>query len=263
MSTLVGVPVKDCAIWLNRFLDSLEQLTDVSRAIFYYGKGRDPTLPVLKEWAEEAPFLVEIYEDPPMRVLSSAQIAPVYRELQEAMREGDETHFLGIDADIMKMPNNLITRLKKSKKDIIAPYVYVENLKPKTFYDTNNFRYKGCRFHPFSPPTYNRPFQVESVGTCWLASREAFTETDIDNPYPDRNFCNNARDKEHTVWVDPRLSVYHLHASPLGLYSVPLEALQGKEPDPTPYIKANGTVIEVGMMPNDFVEAYVWGRVEE
>ena len=90
-----------------------------------------------------------------------------------------------------------------------------------------------------------------------------FTETDIENPYPDRMLCKNAREKEYTVWVDPRLSVYHLHASPLGIYSFPLEAVEGKPPDPTPYIKANGTVIEVGMMPNDFVEAYVWGRVEE
>lgn len=260
MSTLVGVPVKDCAIWLNRFLEAFEQLADISRAVFYYGPGRDPTLTLLKEWAEEAPFLVEIYEDPPMRSLSSAQLAPVYRELQEIMQEGDETHFLSIDADIMRVAPNIIRRLKKQRKDIIAPYVWMEGQKPRTFYDTNNFRTKGFRFHPFDPPKPEQTFKVDSVGTCWLTTREVFLETTIDNPYPDRVFCNNARAGGYSVWADPRLSIYHLNAAPIGLHPVPLELLQGQPPDPTPYLKSDNTVLEVNAMPNEFVEAFIWGR---
>jgi len=261
MSTLVGVPVKNSVIWIDRFLETLERLTGVSRVVFYYGPSQDPTLQQIKNWAKDAPLTVEIYQDPPMRALSSAQIAPVYKELQEVMLEGDEKHFLSLDADIMKMPKNLIGLLKKQKKDIIAPYVWVERQKPKTFYDTDVFRYKGLRFHPFDPPTSKVSFEVDSVGTCWLATREAFTETEINNPYPDRVFCDNARARDLKVWADPRLSVYHLNAKPFGLHQIPLEAILKRPPDNTPYIKSDGLALGVNSMPNEYIKAFVWGRV--
>lgn len=266
MSVLVGIPVKDCAIWLNRFLLQLEKLSDVSRIVFYYGAGRDPTLAILKEWVEEAPHLVEIYEDPPMAALSSDQIAPVYQELQENMRDGDETHFLTIDADITKFPKALISRLKKQKKDVIAPYVWVENSVPPMFHDTDIFRYKGFRFHPFRPPDLGTAFEVDSVGTCFLASREAFLSAEISNPYPHRSLCDSVRNNGFAVWADPRIKVYHLNKSPLGIYSIPLESLEGRpreQWDQTPYIKKNNITVDPDEIPNDRIEAFVWGRVSD
>jgi len=266
MSVLVGVPVKDAAIWLGRFLKELEKLSNVSRVVFYYGEGRDPTLAILREWAEEAPHLVEIYEDPPMSPLSSDQIAPVYRDFQEIMREGDETHFLTIDSDIVKFPKPLISRLKKQKKDIIAPYVWVEKSVPPMFFDTDIFRYRGFRFHPFSPPDPGESFEVDSVGTCFLASRDAFLSTEIFNPQPHRNFCDVARGNGFSVWADPRIKVYHLNKAPLGIYSIPLEMLEGKPRelwDRTPYIKKNNSMVNVDELPNDRIEAFVWGRVSD
>ncbi len=263
MSTLVGVPVKNAEMWLERFLTYLEKMKDVSRAIFYYAESPDETLKNLKAWAEDSPFPVEIYKDPPVLMVSSALIAPVYKELQEIMREGDETHFLSIDADIMKLPKTLIRSLKKQKKDIIAPYVYVEGQKPLTFYDSDVFRYKGLRFHQFDPPKPEATFEVDSVGTCWLATREAFTETEIANPYPDRTFCNNARAKDFKVWADPRLSVYHLNTKPFGLHQIPLEALVGRPPDKTAYIRSDDTVVDIGTMPGQYIDAFVWGRVSK
>lgn len=261
MSTLVGVPVKNAGIWIERFLMYFKRLKGVSRAVFYYGLSSDDTLKELKEWAEKAPFPIEIYEDPPMRARSSAEIAPVYKELQDIMKEGDETHFLSIDADIMKIPKTLIRSLKKQKKDIIAPYVYIEGQKPRTFYDTDVFRYKGLRFHHFDPPKPKMTFELDSVGTCWLATREAFTETEIDNPYPDRIFCDNAREAGFKVWADPRLSIYHLNTKPFGLHQIPLEAILGKPPDNTAYIRSDDTVVDIGTMPSQYAEAFVWGRV--
>ena len=266
MSVLVGVPVRDCAIWLSRFLGQLEKLSGVSRVVFYYGEGRDPTLAILKEWVPGAPFPVEVYEDPPIGAVSSDQIAPVYLELQEIMREGDETHFLSIDADIMKFPKTLISRLKKQKKDVIAPYVWVENSVPPMFYDVDIFRYRGCRFHPFSPPDPGEAFEVDSVGTCFLASRDAFLSTEIFNPYPQRSFCDNARSKGFSVWADPKIKILHLNKPPLGIYPMPLEALEGKPRelwDRTPYIKKNGSTVNVDEIPNDRIEAFVWGRVSD
>jgi len=266
MSVLVGVPVKDAAIWLGRFLGQLEKLEDVSRVVFYYGESRDPSLAILKEWAQKAPFPTEIYEDPPIRALSSDQIAPVYQEFQEIMRDGDETHFLTIDADIMKFPKNLIYLLKKQKKDVIAPYVWVENSVPPMFYDVDVFRYRGCRFHPFSPPDLGKSFEVDSVGTCFLASRAAFISVNIWNPYPHRSFCDNVREGGFRVWADPRISIYHLNKPPLGIYPMPLEALEGKPRelwDRTPYIKKNNLTVNVDELPNDRIEALVWGRVSD
>jgi len=263
MSTLVGVPVKNAEMWLKRFLEYFEQMKGVSRAVFYYGLSPDETLKTLKTWAEGAPFTVEIYKDPPMQAVSSALIAPVYKEFQEIMREGDETHFLSIDADIMKIPKGLIKALKKQRKDVIAPYVYVEGQEPLTFYDSDVFRYKGLRFHQFDPPKPERTFEIDSVGTCWLATRKAFTETEIDNPYPDRTFCNNARAKGFKVWADPRLSVYHLDTKPFGLHQIPLEALLGRPPDNTAYIRSDVTAVDVGTMPGQYIDAFVWGRVSK
>jgi len=266
MSTLVAVPVRDCAIWLNRFLGQLEKLSDVSRVVFYCAPGRDPTLSMLKEWAEEAPHIIEIYEDPPATMLSSDQIAPVYQELREIMRDGDETHILSIDSDIMKFPDDLIPLLKKQKKEIIAPYVWIENSVPPMFHDVDIFRYKQLRFHPFSPPDPGKTFKLDSVGTCFLATREAFISTEILNPYPHRSFCDNARDNGFDVWADPRIKIYHLNKPPLGLFSMPLEVLEGKPRelwDRTPYIKKNGSIIKVDEIPNDRIEAFVWGRVSD
>ena len=263
MSTLVGVPVKNSDFWLPRFLMHFKELKDVSRAIFYYAPDPDidATLKALQKGIENAPFPVEIYRDPRMQAPASSLIAPVYKELQEIMKEGDETHFLSVDDDLMKLPKNLIRSLKKQKKDVIAPYVYVEGQKPLTFYDTDVFRYKGLRFHPFDPPKPETTFEVDSVGTCWLATREAFTETKIDNPYPDRTFCNNARAEGLKVWADPRLSVYHLNTKPFGLHQIPLEAVLGLPPDNTAYIRSDDTIVDIGTMPGQYIEAFVWGRV--
>ena len=94
-----------------------------------------------------------------------------------------------------------------------------------------------------------------------MATREAFTETEINNPYPDRVFCDNARARGLTVWADPRLSVYHLNAKPFGLHQIPLEALLKRPPDDTAYIKSDDITIGVTSMPNEYIKAFVWGRV--
>ncbi len=259
MSVMIGAPIKNCGVWLHRFFYNLDQFTDVSRIVLSYGESMDSTLRVAREWAAETKHKVEIYAEPPMRALSAAEIAPVYQDFQKMMT-GDETHFLLIDSDIVKTPQNLIQLLKKQKKDIVAPYVWVQGRTPKEFFDCEIFRLNGHRFHPFKPPRPEKPFQLDSVGSCYLATREVFLTAQYDNPHPHRVFCDDARARGYEVWTDPRVNIYHLDISRFGRFHRPIEALKGDPPDKTPFIDSSGKIFSVEEMKLVFSRAYVWGK---
>ena len=128
MSVMIGVPVKDSAVWLPRFLTQLEKLEDVSRVVFSYSPSRDPTLQILTQWENETKHSTEVIMEPKMvpAPVSAAEIAPVYADFQTMMGEEGwehETHFMLIDADIMEVPSDLVQQLKTLDKDIVAPYV--------------------------------------------------------------------------------------------------------------------------------------------
>ena len=69
MSVMVGIPIKDSAIWLPRFLTQLEKLEDVSRVVFSYGPSRDPTLRMLKQWENETKHSTEIIHEPALSLI--------------------------------------------------------------------------------------------------------------------------------------------------------------------------------------------------
>ena len=150
---VIFVPVKNCAMWLLRFLQEIDKLKDISRVVFCYGQSNDPTLTILKTWMKYTKHYVQIFQEPLLGgALSSAEIGVIYQEFQEIMRDGDEEYALLLDSDLMRMQGNLIARLKNIKKDIVAPFVYTLFHQPPQFYDVYVFRLNGCRFHPFKPP---------------------------------------------------------------------------------------------------------------
>jgi len=280
MSVMIGVPVKDSAVWLPRFLAQLDKLEDVSRIVFSYGASHDPTLQILKQWENETKHSTEIIPEPAMlgertampRPLSAAEIALVYKDFQELIGEEgweDETHFLLIDADIMEVPFDLIQRLKAHDKDIVAPFVWTDRAVPPQFFDVHCFRLYGYRFHPFSPPDpYDgEPFEVDSVGSCYLVKRDVFKFVEYDNPHPHLKFCENALDEGFEIWVDPSIEVLHLDAQRVGVVKTPVEVLRQRaglptEPfDPPPYIKRDGTIVTEEQFTTDLINAYVWGTV--
>ncbi len=261
MSVLVGVPVKNATIWLPKFLVELDRLEDVSRVVFIYGESVDNTLSMLKDYRDSSPHDVDIYtESSELKAESAHQLGGLYQDFQEALSEGKETHFMLIDSDITEFPPDLITRLKEHDKDIIAPYVWTHGHIPPKFFDVYCFRYKGGRFHPFNPPDPGHPFEVDSIGSCYLAKRSAFIIT----PYGERphiSFCANAREMGFTVWADPTIKIYHLFVEQLGMSRVYPEALEGKAPDMTPYIKKSGELVPLEEMGPDLVYAFVWKEV--
>lgn len=268
MSVMVGVPVKDSATWLPRFFKQLEKLEDVSRVVFSYSRSKDETLKLLKHWEHETKHSTEIIHEPDMpQALSAAEIAPVYKDFQTMFGEKgweDETHFLLIDADIMDVPDDLIQRLMAHDKDIIAPFVYVDRMIPKQFFDVHCFRLSGFRFHPYLPPDPNdgEIFELDSVGCCYLVNRDTFKFVDYDNPHPHLRFCENALDAGYEVWADPSIEILHLDTARFGIVKTPIEILRGIEFDPPPVIKKGGTVVDNDELIEDMINALVWGTVE-
>jgi len=268
MSVMIGVPIKESAIWLPRFLTQLEKLEDVSRVVFSYSPSRDPTLHMLKQWENETKHSSEIIHEPAMPgPLSAAEIAAVYKDFQDMLGEKgweEETHFLLLDADIMDSPADLIPRLKAHDKDIIAPFVYTDRAIPRQFFDVHCFRLYGYRFHPFSPPDPNHgePFEVDSVGSCYLTKYEVFKLIDYENPHPHIRFCENAIDEGYEVWVDPGIEILHLDSVKVGVRKTPIEVLREVPFDPPPYIKKDGTIVTNDEFSKDLIDAFVWGKVE-
>ena len=272
MSVLVGVPVKESAIWLPRFLYQLDKLSDVSRVVFSYGRSRDPTLDLLRRWEAETAHPTEIIRELDMSALSAAEIAPVYKDFQAILGEKgwrEETHFLLMDADIMEVPPDLIQRLKVQNKDIIAPFVWTDRAIPRQFYDAHCFRLYGYRFHPFSPPDpYDgKPFEVDSVGSCYLVEHDVFKLIEYDNPHPHVQFCDNALDEGYEVWADPSIEILHLDPQKVGITKTPLETLRRRAGIPTesvdapPFIKKDGTIVDEEMFAKDLIDAFIWGTV--
>jgi len=269
----VFVPVKDCAMWLLRFLQELEKLKDITRVVFCYGKSDDPTLTILKTWMRYTKHHVQIFEEPRLGgAMSSAEIAGIYREFQQIMKDGDEEYALLMDADVMRMQTNLVPKLKNLDKDIVAPFIWTLFHKPPQFYDVFVFRLDGNRFHPFKPPTGGgKAFQLDSVGTCFLVKREPFLDVEYQDPYPHLKFCNTARQKGYEVWTDPRITVQHVDLIRFGIAHEQLEVLKARKRgetelnkyiDRTPFIKDNGEVIDLDRMAYELTSVYVWGLIE-
>jgi hypothetical protein len=257
MSVFVGVPIKNCGFWLSRFLQQLDGLSDVSRVVLIYGQSSDATLDVVTQWMVYTEHDVELYrESSLMKAESSAQISAIYRDFQSLMKDGDEEHALLLDADIMKVPRNLIQKLKKYDKDIIAPYVWIKDHNPRRFYDVFVFRTGGCRFHPFDPPMNNNNlFRLESVGTCLLVKRKPFIEIPYRDPYPHMSFCSDARVQGYEVWADPKTTIEHLDLTRLGIFHFPMNV----PGSPERFIKNDGTIIDGNQLEIDILESVVWG----
>ena len=225
---MVAVKVKDAALWLPRFLHLVEQLEDpVGRVIFMYGDSVDASLRMLKHYQQTSRHKVEVYHEPYMphadRNLTS--LARVKQDIQRLLKAGDEDYYLSFDPDLVQFPPNLISQLTRSGYDVVAPMVWIEKREIPTFFDTYMFRKNGCMFHPFKPPGLNEtePFPIDCFGNvCGLRKREAELKGRYSNPYPNIPFCKNLKDQGFTVYLDPRVHVYHADLEFFGILHRPL-----------------------------------------
>jgi len=261
VSVFVGVPVKNCAFWLPRFLQQLDKLSDISRVVIIFGDSVDPTFDVVTQWMTITEHDVELYREPKnMRAQTSAQIGAIYRDFQQLVDEGSERHVLLLDADIMTIPRNLIQKLMKYDKDIMAPYIWIKDHVPPRFYDCHVFRVGGYRFHPFSPPMNNNELiKLDSAGTCLLVKRRPFLEVPYKNIWPHMMFCRDARIQGYEVWADPKTTVEHLDLTRLGIFHFPFESPE-IGPDLTPFIKDDGSLTTTeAQLDEEVARALIWG----
>jgi len=264
----VCLPVKNSEPWLPRNLELIEQFGDeVSRVIVSYGDSTDNTLNILRQWKQATKHRAEVIHEPKPEhpVNTSAEIAFLYHDFQDMIRDGDETHVLLWDDDIVDCPPDLITRLLGHDKDIIAPYVYVKHHAPgKRFYDTMIYRFHGYRYHPFNPPMHeNRLAQIDSVGCVFLTKRKPFIDNPYRDPYPHLLYCNDARRGGYEVWVDPNIEIYHLDLERFGRGNPPVEGNPNSRfynPgwSPPPMITNDGRIVTNEEFIVELIQKYVF-----
>jgi len=233
MSVMAVCEVKNAATWLRRYMKGIEEQDLTLRVVCVYGESSDATLSLLKHWSRISKHSIEIYAEPylPPEERNGWSLARIKRESQSIFLKGSEDYYFTCDCDNVVMQPDLVSRLvadfvkseKRGDVGVVAPYVWTEGRRRRTFYDTYVFRVDGCRFHPYNPPGLDgeEPMEVDSVGNCFLASRKALEVGMFTNPFPQLHFCNDIRDKGFSVWVDPRLNNVHVDLERLNIMHYP------------------------------------------
>jgi len=246
MSVLVGTMVKDAGIWLPRFINQIENLKgDINRVVCIYGASEDNTYSLLKYWQKTSKHKIEVYAEPylPEEERHNYTLARIRRDIQELLKTGKEQYYLKADSDLVEIPPSIIPDLIARDKDLIAPMVWVEGRKRRTFFDTFMFRKQGCMFHPLEPPGIDaeEPFTVDSVDCCMFAKRKAELDGVYKNPYEAISYCRSLREKGYEIWVDPTINIYHTDLEALGISHIPQDHPYAY----APYITNKGEKLKV------------------
>lgn len=241
-SVFIASKVKEGEIWLPRFLTQLEQLDlPDSQVAFMYSPSRDKSFSYLDHYRHVSRHDVSIYADPylPPDERHGAKLARIKKDIQKLLKQSECDYYFNIDCDVVDIPSETVKQLMSHEKDVMAAMVWTEGREPQVFFDTYEYRMDGCRFHPLSPPGINRtkPFTVDSVSTCYLATAEAELDGVYQNPYPHIPWSEDLRKKGYEIWVDPLANVMHIDLEKLGIGRQPLPIQWSM----SPYIADNGT----------------------
>jgi hypothetical protein len=149
-----------------------------------------------------------------------ARHARVRNELIDKYLEDDITHVLWFDSDIVEWPDNIIeSLLGVSAKDIVAPYVYIEDNEWwnfKRFYDISCFKDSlGTNFNfkaPYNLFSGDKTSYVSCVGTAFIVPAYLHRKIRYD-PYYDSNehifFFNKAQEHGARIIATPDIDVRH------------------------------------------------------
>lgn len=129
----------------------------------------------------------------------------------------DDDYILFSDNDV-KFDENVVHELIKDMEDchadIIAPMIYIKD-KDTYFYDTVSYNLlNGSHISYFAP--YNidmdRPNEMGSVGSFYIMKYKVAKNVRYSGEYGSEQieFCNRARSQGFKIFVDPRLSVFHI-----------------------------------------------------
>lgn len=110
----------------------------------------------------------------------------------------------------------LIERVASEAAAVIAPMVFLrrDGWPVDSFYDGYCFRAEDRHFAHYPPyhAVYrpDRPFRVDSVGSCVVMRGEIARSLTFDEQTIFPDLCGQIRAAGHSVWVDPGCAVYHL-----------------------------------------------------
>lgn len=129
----------------------------------------------------------------------------------------DNDYILFTDNDI-KFDENVVHELIKDMEechaDIMAPMIYIKQ-RDTYFYDTVSFRLldgsKISHIYPYNIDM-DKPSEMGSVGSFYIMKYKVAKNIKYSGEYdPEQvEFCNRARTQGFKIFIDPRLSVYHI-----------------------------------------------------
>lgn len=235
---MIALLAKNDAKYLPRFLKAMSELDypkDKLKWIWMYGKSIDNTLEIILDFHKKQPYKYAIYEEPIFenKTRSSLWVADALNAFKP-LREKEE-YILLPDTDIVRIPKGTLRCLLNQKKDIIAPYIWIENKSPRQFFDTYIFRkdnqtfrsivLDGKHYDAWNPPFQGlqTPVQMDSVGSFILMRGEVFEKIAWANPAPHFQFCKKARKASYTVWALPSLEIEHANVENEEVPHFPLE----------------------------------------
>jgi len=229
---MVGIMIKNAEQWLDDFTSNLMSLSyphNKLRLVFIYGDSNDHTLDKIKDFKNKSDFKIEVYKEPRnnlLKLYGTHAAGCIIDDFQNLMND-NEDYFLMMDTHMCEFPDDYIERLLNTDADIVAPYVW--NEANNYFYDTWSFRIDNARFSPKSPPLASFPFEVDSVGTSWLAAREPFLLTPVNINI--LSFFYNARSMGYDIVTNPKIEVKHVDLLSHGIVKLPPPRELGYYPD--------------------------------
>lgn len=228
MKILISAIIRNIEPWADKFLSGISGLKNDSINVSYLlieGNSTDETYPKLQKWAdcnnENVAALVKY--DLPEEMATMNRVMASIELISEIVKfySIDMEYIMLIDADIIEVPDNLLTTLiehiKNYNADIIAPYVLIAGT--DKFYDTHVFRMNNKKFGhipPYTPDNkaYTTPFEVDSVGTCLLFKADVFMEVVMENKKHREEYHNQKVDGYLGLCRTAKLLGYHIFADP-------------------------------------------------
>ena len=127
----------------------------------------------------------------------------------EQVKPGDS--IVGIHESDLITPVDVIQRLLATGRMPVAGWpVLMADDGTELFYDTFAYRADGQRFTnepPYHPRVRTEPFQVDSVGSCWLMHAEDIRRGLRCRTRAVLDLCADMRQAGRTFWVDPSIRV--------------------------------------------------------
>jgi len=229
---MMAMPVKNCAKWLPGCLRALLEMDyphERLRFVFGYGQSSDGTRQVIEESLTGTDVVYEILNELEIPWTKSATyLAGTMNLLQDQLR--DEDYILYADADVIRMPRNMLKVLISANKDVVAPCLMFETDGGHlAFYDCYVFRdlrgrdLTAVQRNPRHPWLDKDSVEMMSIGTLGLVKRKVAEEVRWGNPLPWLQYCLNARGKGFQVWALPSLRILHANVETQSSTHVRLE----------------------------------------